>query len=95
MTASRGSTSSAFISSLFALVASMMLTVAGLPPAGSFTAGTAISRRPPLSVIEIEPSVSPTATVERILPEVMLKEMSDPPVTDATNPTLPLDASSG
>src|SRR5512143_1370679 len=95
MTASRGSTSSVFISSLLALVASMMLTVAGLPPGGSLTAGTAISLRPAVSIIEIEPRVSPTATDDRILPEVRLNEMSDPPVTDATNPTWPLDAISG
>jgi hypothetical protein len=51
-----------------------------------------MSLRPAASIIEMEPSVSPTVTDERIFPEVMLNEISDPPVTDATNPTLPLGA---
>jgi hypothetical protein len=43
----------------------------------------------------MEPIVSPTATDDSIFPEDMLNDISDPPVTEATNPTLPLDAISG
>src|SRR4030095_14392141 len=93
--ASPGSTSRATNSSCLALVPSMMLTVAGLPPAGLLTAGTAMSRRPSVSIIDLGPRVSPTATDERIFPEDKLNDISDPPVTDATNPTLPLDAIRG
>jgi hypothetical protein len=46
-------------------------------------------------MIDIAPSVWPTPTDESIFPEVMLKEISDPPVADPTKPTLPLDAISG
>src|SRR6185369_11862937 len=89
--ASWGRTRSDFSSGCFALVASIIVTVTGVPAAGSFAAGTATSLCPPASTIDIEPRVSPTATDERTLPEVTLNEMSDPPVTDATKPTLPLE----
>jgi hypothetical protein len=76
-----------------------MVTVDGPPPRGSFAAGTAISRwlavSIAVSIIDIAPTLSPTVTDDKILPEVRLNEINDPPVTDATNPTFPLAAIRG
>jgi hypothetical protein len=54
-----------------------------------------MSLRPAASTIEIGPTLSPTAIDESSLPDERLKEMIDPPVTEDTNPTLPLDEMSG
>jgi hypothetical protein len=49
---------------------------------------------PETSIIEAEPSDSPTETDESTLPDVRLNEMSEP-VTEVTKPTLPLAAIKG